>query len=93
MTQIRNRLSLSARLFALAGSASLEPSRTLIHDRPGPPPAKRQANKKIRYGNNVPHQGRRECARRRGGQDWDTFRASDRIRRGLPVSWPYQAMA
>lgn len=36
-----------------------------------------------------PHQGARECARRRGGADWAQFRAADRVRRGLPVSWPY----
>jgi len=34
-------------------------------------------------------QGARECARRQGGQAWADFRASDRIRRGLPVSWPW----
>lgn len=37
-----------------------------------------------------PHQGKRECARRSGGQEWLNFKAADRIRRGLPVSWPYQ---
>ena len=36
-----------------------------------------------------PHQGARECARRRGGEDWAKFRAADRVRRGLPVSWAY----
>lgn len=40
----------------------------------------------------MPHQGKRECARRRGGDDWANFKARDRIRRGLPVSWPYQGM-
>lgn len=39
-----------------------------------------------------PHQGAREMARRRGGMDWDRFKAADRIRRGLPVSWPFQGM-
>lgn len=39
-----------------------------------------------------PHQGAREMARRRGGQDWNEAKAADRIRRGLPVSWPYQTM-
>lgn len=37
-----------------------------------------------------PHQGARECARRRGGDDWAQFKARDRVRRGLPVSWPFQ---
>lgn len=90
MSQIRNRLSLSALLVALAGATSMGSPSVVIRDRPGPPTAKRQAHKKIRWGNNVPHQGKRECARRRGGQDWLNFRAADRISRGLPVSWPYQ---
>lgn len=40
----------------------------------------------------VPHQGPRECARRRGGDDWLNHKAADRIRRGLPVSWPYEPL-
>ena len=32
-----------------------------------------------------PHQGPRECARRRGGQDWADYKAADRVRRGLPA--------
>lgn len=31
-----------------------------------------------------PHQGVRECARRVGGTLWDSYRATDRVRRGLP---------
>jgi len=85
MSQIRNRLPLSALLFALAGSASLAPPPVFVQARPGPPPAKRQATKKIRYGNSVPYQGKRECVRRRGGQDWANFRAADRAWRGLPI--------
>lgn len=29
--------------------------------------------------------GARECARRRGGEDWANFKAIDRARRGLPA--------
>ena len=32
-----------------------------------------------------PHAGSRECARRRGGEAWESFKASDRLRRGLAV--------
>jgi hypothetical protein len=32
-----------------------------------------------------PHQGKRECARRRGGEDWMRQRNEERVRRGLPV--------
>ena len=85
MSQIRNRLSLSTLLVALAGSASLAPPPVFVQARPGPPPAKRQANKKIRWGNSVPHQGYRECARRRGGKDWADWLAVDRVERGLPA--------
>ncbi len=35
--------------------------------------------------NNWPHNGARECARRRGNPDWRQFRADDRVRRGLPA--------
>lgn len=92
MSQIKNRLSLSALLVALAGATSMDSPSVVIRDRPGPPPTKRQAHKKIRRGNCNPHQGARECARRRGGQEWMNYRAADRISRGLPVSWPYQPM-
>lgn len=85
MSQIRNRLSLSALLVALAGEHSLNPARNLIHVRSIPAPAKRQATKKTRWGNSVPHQGKRECARRRGGQDWADQLAADRVARGLPA--------
>lgn len=37
-----------------------------------------------------PHQGVRECARRVGGTAWLSYRATDRVRRGLPVSWVYR---
>ena len=33
----------------------------------------------------TPHQGPRECARRRGGQDWLGDRNFRRARRGLPA--------
>lgn len=85
MSQIRNRLSLSVLLAALAGEHSLDPARNLIHVRSIPAPAKRQATKKTRWGNSVPHQGKRECARRRGGQDWANFRTADRAWRGLSI--------
>lgn len=85
MSQIRNRLSLSVLLAALAGEHSLDPARNLIHVRSIPAPAKRQATKKTRWGNSVPHHGKRECARRRGGQDWVNFRSADRAWRGLPI--------
>lgn len=85
MSQIRNRLSLSALLVALAGAGSIGPTLAPQDHQPGPPPAKRQANKKIRWGNSVPHQGKRECARRRGGQDWADRLAADRVERGLPA--------
>jgi hypothetical protein len=39
-----------------------------------------------------PHQGERERARRRGGIEWAEFRARDRIRRGLPVSWVFDCL-
>jgi len=32
----------------------------------------------------MPHQGQRECARRRGSWDWLDYRVADRVRRGLP---------
>ena len=32
----------------------------------------------------TPHQGARECARRRGGADWDAYRDAVRHERGLP---------
>lgn len=32
----------------------------------------------------MPHQGARECARRRGSWDWLDYRVADRVRRGLP---------
>lgn len=35
-----------------------------------------------------PHQGKRECARRRGGSSWIAYRNADRQRRGLPVVAP-----
>lgn len=33
---------------------------------------------------NRPHNGPRECARRRGGNHWKSFRDADRVARGLP---------
>lgn len=30
-----------------------------------------------------PHASNRECARRRGGEAWESFKSSDRLRRGL----------
>lgn len=33
-----------------------------------------------------PHQGKRECARRRGGSAWIAYRNADRQRRGLPIA-------
>ena len=85
MSQIRNRLSLSALLVALAGDALMGPPSVVIRDRPSPPPTKRQAHKKMRWAHNVPHQGKRECARRRGGHAWAQVKAADRARRGLPA--------
>lgn len=38
-----------------------------------------------RFGPYRPHQSARECARRRGGQNWRDYKAVDRVRRGLPV--------
>ena len=31
----------------------------------------------------MPHQGSREAARRRGGEEWEAYKAADRARRGL----------
>jgi hypothetical protein len=33
-----------------------------------------------------PFQGERECARRRGGRDWEAYKAADRVRRGLAAA-------
>ena len=37
------------------------------------------------YSRHLPHQGKRECARRRGGKDWADWLAADRVARGLPA--------
>lgn len=90
---MHTRRFLAAALGLLAAGVAVEaPPVLTVRGYSHLPQHKRQAFKKIRWGNSVPHQGKRECARRRGGQDWLNFRAADRISRGLPVSWPYQAM-
>jgi len=63
------------------------------HAKPSREPKRRKGNrfskaiKKLRRGWSrwTPHQGARECARRRGGIDWRLERDFDRERRGLPA--------
>lgn len=38
----------------------------------------------VRYSRYEPHQGERECARRRGSADWQFVKNRSRQRRGLP---------
>lgn len=86
MSQIRNRLSLSALLVALAGAfPSPEAGPVPIRLREPLPDRRKQAFKKMRHGNSVPHQSKRECARRRGGKDWADWKSADRVSRGLPA--------
>lgn len=95
------RLPLVAALLAGLSTSGGHAAGELVLRPPHQPPATRQRKsskpKKRRaraYSTNrMPNrQGERECARRRGGQDWAEFKALDRIRRGLPVSWPFQGM-
>lgn len=93
MHNSKNRLIFSAIMAGLCSAFGADyGARTIIPQSRAVRPHK-PARRRWFAGNrssNIAHQGARECARRRGGQDWLDFRAADRVRRGLPVSWPYQ---
>lgn len=78
-----SRLSLMATLFAAAGKSIAAPLRE-FEEFQRPTPSFAHIN---RY---QPHQGKRECARRRGGSSWIAYRNADRQRRGLPVLSTFQ---
>ena len=83
---MHTRRSLAAALGLLAAGVAVEaPPVLTVRGYSHLPQHKRQAFKKIRWGNSVPHQGYRECARRRGGKDWADQLAADRVARGLPA--------
>ena len=83
---MHTRRFLAAALGLLAAGVAVEAPPVLeVRGYSHLPQHKRQANKKIRWGNSVPHQGKRECARRRGGKDWADWLAADRVARGLPA--------
>ena len=50
-----------------------------VNEEPAPRPRRERQASKL-----MPHQGKRECARRLGGSAWIAYRNADRQRRGLP---------
>lgn len=72
--------------FMLRAPATPPPQSRNRSGKPKARKAKARGRNRFRWfqGRCVP-QGERECARRRGGQDWADFKAADRVRRGLPA--------
>lgn len=84
-TSIRpRRAGIAAALLSIAAAVGIGPSDPVPKLKSaGAGPERRRWF--YRVGGWKPHQGPRECARRRGGQDWADFKAADRVRRGLPA--------
>jgi hypothetical protein len=80
-----HRLGLASALLGMAAALGIGPSvpEPRLLKSAGAGPERRRWF--YRAGGCKPHQGPRECARRRGGQDWADFKAADRVRRGLPA--------
>lgn len=77
------RFLIAAALFAAAGLAVEAPPAQA--DRPRPPKPNAVKMPRLSFSKYRPHQGKRECARRRGGQDWADWKSADRVSRGLPA--------
>lgn len=87
MTTSRRMLSLALSLLALGVNTGpvAHPGQVIVPKRPRPEPARSASrSERLRAAAGKPHQGARECARRRGSWDWLDYRVADRVRRGLP---------
>lgn len=80
-----SRLALTAALFAAAGKSIAAAGKSIAAPLREFEEFQRQTPSLAYIDKYRPHQGKRECARRRGGEDWIRQRAEERQRRGLPV--------
>ncbi len=80
----RSRMLLAGLLTAFGGVVPRFAAPRHASGRISKPMTTTRGSIRARYSRYKPHQGERECYRRRGGADWAQYKAYDRMRRGLP---------